>query len=507
MDIAQGLLIGLAGALTPNTLLACFVGVLWGTLVGVLPGIGPVGGLVLLLPLTYKMDATAATVMMAGIYYGAMYGGSTTSILANIPGEVASVVTCIDGHQMAKKGRAGPALAIAAIGSFVAGTFATFGLALVAPPLVSVSLSFGPPEYFALVVLGLSMVSYLSGASVIKGLTMAVFGLMLGTVGMAVITGTYRYTFGILELSNGIGLVPVAVGLFGIGEVLSAIEGKMKTDVLQPNLFDFRKLMPSREDFRLATPAIARGSALGFFIGILPGPAAVMSSFMSYVVEKRVSKHPERFGTGVIEGVAGPESANNAAAGGAMIPLMALGLPYNVVTALMLNAMVVHGMQPSPLLMQKQPQFFWTVVASMYVGNAMLLVLNLPLVGLWASLLRIPYRYFFPVILLFCITGVYAVNYSVLDLQIMILFGILGYLMRKLDYPAAPVLLGLVLGPLLENALGQSMIISSGDPTIFVRRPISGTIISIALVLLILPAVRWIMGKRGPAIVPRGQEE
>lgn len=507
MDITQGLLMGLSGALTPNNLLACFLGVLWGTLVGVLPGIGPVGGLVLLLPLTYQMDVTAGMVMMAGIYYGAMYGGSTTSILANIPGEVASVVTCLDGYQMGRKGRAGPALAIAAIASFIAGTVAVIGLTLVAPPLVSVSLSFGPPEYFALMFLGLSMVSYLSGRSIIKGLMMAFFGLMIGSVGVDIITGTFRYTFGNAHLASGIDLVPVAIGIFGVGEVLTCIEGQMKQDVLQPNLFDFRKLMPSREDFRLAIPAMLRGSVLGFFIGILPGAAAVVSSFISYAVEKRLSKHPEKFGTGVIEGVAGPEAANNSATGGAMIPLLALGVPYNVVTALMLNAMIVHGMHPSPLLMHQQPQFFWTVVTSMYVGNAMLLVLNLPLVGLWASLLKIPYQYFFPIILLFCITGVYAVNYSIVDLQIMLVFGVLGYLMRKTDYPGAPVLLGLVLGPLFENALGQSMIISSGNPAIFITRPISGTIIAIALVLLIFPAIRWLMGERGPAFIPRGQEE
>ncbi len=507
MDILQGLLTGFAGALTSNNLLACFLGVLWGTLVGVLPGIGPVGGLVLLLPLTYQLDVTTGMVMMAGIYYGTMYGGSTTSILANIPGEVATVVTCLDGHQMALKGRAGPALAIAAVASFVAGTVAVIGLTLIAPPLVSVSLSFGPPEFFALMFLGLSMVSYLSGNSIVRGLMMAVFGLMLGTVGVDIITGTYRYTFGNAHLMSGIDLVPVAIGIFGVGEVLASLEGNVKQDLIQPNLFDFRRMMPTGNDWRRATPAMLRGSFLGFFIGILPGAAAVVSSFMSYALEKRLSKHPEQFGTGAIEGVAGPEAANNSATGGAMIPLLALGVPYNVVTALMLNAMIVHGMHPSPLLMSKQPEFFWTVVASMYVGNAMLLVLNLPLVGLWASLLRIPYQYFFPVILLLCLTGVYAVNYRLIDLQLMLGFGVLGYLMRKADFPGAPILLGLVLGPLFENALGQSMIISSGNPMIFATRPISATIMSIGIILLIFPALRWLMGKRGPAVIPRGQEQ
>jgi len=506
MEMAQGLMVGLAGALDPNNLLACFLGVLWGTLVGVLPGIGPVGGLVLLLPITYRMDVTAAMVMMAGIYYGVMYGGSTTSILASIPGEVASVVTCLDGYQMARKGRAGPALAIAAIASFVAGTISVIGLTLLAPPLVSVSLSFGSPEFFALMFLGLSMVSYLSGRSMAKGLMMALFGLMIGTVGVDLITGVHRYTFGSLVLMSGIDLVPVAIGLFGIGEVLFCLESDLKHDVLRANLFDFRAFMPNTEEFRRATPAMLRGSVLGFFVGILPGAAAVVASFMAYAVEKRLSPHPERFGTGEIEGIAGPEAANNSATGGAMIPLLALGVPYNVVTALMLNAMIVQGVHPSPLLMQQQPEFFWTIVASMYVGNAMLLVLNLPLVGFWASLLRIPFQYFFPLILLFCATGVYAVNYKMIDLQMMVLFGVLGYFFKKGDYPAAPVLLGLVLGPLFEKALGQSMIIARGDATIFLTRPISATILTIAIILILTPLVRWLMGRRDSDFIPKGQE-
>jgi putative tricarboxylic transport membrane protein len=505
MDTLHGLLLGFSGALMPNNLFACFLGVTWGTLIGVLPGIGFIGGIVLLLPLTYQMEITGAMVMMAGIFYGAMYGGAITSILINLPGDPPSVVSCLEGYPLARKGRAGPALAMQAIASFVGGTASVIALSLIAPPLVSVSLRFGPPEFFALMFFGLSMVAYLSGQSVLKGLMMTVFGLMLGTVGIDIITGTHRFYFGQHELLGGIDLVPVAIGLFGIGEILITLESKQKREVIQPNLFDLRALMPSREEFRRAAPAVLRGSIIGFFVGILPGAAATVSTFMAYAVEKRVSKHPELFGTGEIEGLAAPEAANNAATGGAMVPLLALGMPYSPVTALMLNAMVAQGIQPSPLLMHNQPDFFWTVVASMYVGNIMLLVLNLPLVGVWAGLLKVPLHYFFPVILLLCITGVYSSNYNLLDLQIMILFGIIGYFMKKSDYPGAPLLLGLVLGPMFENALGQSMIISSGDPSILISRPISGTIIMIALFLLIWPGIRWIMEKRKSAEIPEKQ--
>lgn len=506
MDVFNGLLIGFQGALSWGNLLACFLGVLWGTLIGVLPGIGPVGGLVLLLPLTYQMDITTAMVMMAGIYYGCQYGGSTTSILANIPGEATAVVTCLDGYKMALKGRAGPALAIAAIGSFIAGTIGVIGVTFIAPPMVSVSLSFGPPEFFALIFLGLSMVSYLSGKSVVKGLITAVIGMMLGTVGPHITTGVYRYNFGNLELVSGISLIPIAVGLFGVGEVLTSLEGDVKRNVLQPNLWDFKKLMPSKRDLRDSAMPVLRGGILGFFMGILPGAAAIVSTFMSYAMEKRLSKHPEKFGTGVIEGVAGPEAANNAATAGAMIPLLTLGIPYNVITALMLNAMIAQGLQPSPLLMVNQPNFFWTLVASMYVGNAMLLVLNLPLVGLWANVLRTPFQYLFPLILLFCVSGVWASDYKILDLQLMVVFGLLGYLMRKVDFPGAPLLLGLILGPIFENALGQSLIISNGSWGIFTSRPISATVLAIAMVLLLLPLVRWVFGRKEVDFIPKGQE-
>jgi len=379
MDIGQGILLGMQNALTPGNLLVCFLGVLWGTLIGVLPGIGPVGGMTILMPLTFGMDVTSGLIMMAGIYYGSMYGGSTTSILAAIPGEVASAVTVLDGHQMALKGRAGLALSLSAIGSFVAGTVGVIALSFVAPALVSVALDFGPPEYFALAALGLSMAAYLGSGSLVKGISMGLIGLTLSTVGMHITSGETRFTFNRLELLGGIEVVAVLMGIFGVAEVLVNIEKHFSVDLLHVSLFDFRKLLPSRQEWRVTAGPMVRGSLLGFVVGILPGSGATVSSFLSYAIEKRISKHPERFGTGIPEGVAGPEAANNAAAAGAMIPLLSLGVPYNVVTAIMLSAMIVHGVFPSPLLMEREPLFFWTVICSMYIGNVMLLVLNLPL--------------------------------------------------------------------------------------------------------------------------------
>ncbi len=506
MDSFAGVMLGFQGALNPANLIACFLGVLWGTLIGVLPGIGPVGGMVLLLPLTYQMDITTAMVMMAGIYYGCQYGGSTTSVLANIPGEATSVVTCLDGYQMAQKGRAGAALAIAAIGSFAAGTLGVIGVTFLAPPLINVALSFGPPEFFALMALGLSMVAYLSGRSVAKGLMMVALGLMIATIGMHNTTGVYRYTFGMLELTMGMAMIPVAVGFFGVGEVLTSLEGGVSRKVLTPNLWDYKKLLPSKQEFGDSWAPIGRGAVLGFFMGILPGAAAIVATFMSYALEKKLSKTPEKFGTGFIAGVAGPEAANNSATAGAMIPLLTLGIPFNVITALMLNAMIAQGLQPSPLLMIKNPQFFWTVVASIYVGNAMLLVLNLPLVGLWASILKTPFQYLFPLILLFCVSGVWASDYKMIDMQLMVLFGILGYLLRKVDFPGAPLLLGLVLGPMFENSLGQSMILSNGSWAIFFQRPISAVVLTIALFLLFSPLVSYLLGRREAGFIPKGQE-
>ncbi len=500
MDLGQGFLLGMQLALSPENLWPCFLGVLWGTLVGVLPGIGPVGGMTILLPLTFNMEMTQGLIMMAGIYYGSMYGGSTTSVLAAIPGEVASAVTIIDGHQMALKGRAALALSLSAVGSFVAGTVGVIALSLVAPPLVAVALSFGPPEYFALAVLGLTMSSYLGSGSMLKGIAVALLGLMVGTVGIHVITAEPRYTFGRLELLNGLEIVAILMGIFGVAEVLVAIEKQIRVEVLGAGLFDFRKLLGTRDDWREAAGPIARGSILGFLVGILPGAGAVVSSFLSYAIEKRISRHPELFGTGTVEGVAGPEAANNAASAGAMVPLLALGLPYNVVTALMLTAMIVHGLYPSPLLMERNPDFFWTLVSSMYIGNAMLLVLNLPLVGVWASLLKIPYRWLFPVILLLSATGVYSINGTMFDIWVMLAAGVIGYFMKKLEYPAAPLALALVLGRVLENSLSQALILSHGSPAIFFTRPVSAVLLGFSLVIVFAPALSALTRRRARLI-------
>ena len=405
MDILAGLGQGFAVALQPINLLHCFIGVFIGTLVGVLPGIGPVSAMSLLLPVTLSGTPESGIIMMAGIYYGSMYGGSTTSILVNIPGEAASVVTCIDGHEMAKQGRAGPALGIAALGSFAAGTFAIVALMLVAPSLARVAVAFGPPEYFSLMVLGLTILSFLSQGSMAKSMLMAAFGIVLGLIGMDQITAQARLTFDRLELLDGIGLVPVVMGLFGVAEILSNLEQELKREVIKARIGG---LWPSLEDWAASKWPIVRGTVLGFFLGILPGGGAVIASFASYAMEKKVSRTPERFGKGAIEGVAGPEAANNAAAGGAFIPLMTLGIPPNVVMALLLGAFIIHGLQPGPLMMTQNPGLFWGIVASMYIGNAMLLVLNMPLIGMWVQVLKVPYRVLFPLILMFCVVGVFA---------------------------------------------------------------------------------------------------
>jgi putative tricarboxylic transport membrane protein len=506
MDIGQGLLLGLQNAMTPGNLLACFVGVLWGTMVGVLPGLGPVGGMTMLMPLTFGMDMTQGIIMMAGIYYGSMYGGSTTSILAAVPGEVASAVTILDGHQMALKGRAGVALSLSAIGSFIAGTVGVVALSVVAPQLVAIALDFGPPEYFAIAVLGLSMSAYLGSGSLLKGVVTAALGLMVSTVGMSTITAESRFSFGLLQLSGGVEIVAVLMGIFGVAEVLETVESKVRVDIVTKGVFDFRGLMPTKQDWQDSAGPIGRGSVLGFIVGILPGAGAVVSSFLSYALEKKLSKHPEKFGTGIVEGVAGPESANNAATAGGMIPLLTLGVPYNVVTAIMLSAMVVHGIYPSPLLMEREPQFFWTVIGSMYIGNALLLVLNLPLIGVWASLLKLPFRWLFPMILVFSITGVYSINYNPFDLWIMLLFGFIGYFMKKLAFPPAPLALALVLGPLIERAMSQSLIISGGDPSIFVTRPLSGVLLAVTVLVLASPMLMRLFGGQG-RVVPVENEE
>lgn len=498
MELLNYLGIGFSVALQPVNLFYCFVGVFIGTLVGVLPGIGPVGAMSLLLPTTFKVAPEAAIIMLAGIYYGAMYGGSTTSILVNIPGEAASVVTCLDGYQMARQGRAGPALGIAAFGSFIAGTLSILGLMLLAPPLSKLALRFGPPEYFTLMVLGLTILIYLAHGAMSKALIMAAFGIILGLVGLDSINARPRFTFGKMELIDGVGLVPVVMGLFGISEVLLNIEQVVRRDVLKTRL---KGLLPTVKDWRDSTAPIARGSLLGFFLGILPGGGAVISSFISYAVEKRISKHPERFGTGAIEGVAGPESANNAATGGAFIPLMTLGIPPNVIMAMLLGAFMIHGVTPGPLMMKQNPGIFWGVIVSMYIGNIMLLILNLPLITIWVQVLKVPYKILFPLILLFCLIGVYSVNNVVFDIYLMLIFGIMGYLMKKFGYEGAPLVLAFVLGPLMENNLRKSLIISQGDFSIFFTRPLAAASLILALFLLISPFIPGLGKKR--KVIPK----
>ncbi|HEX8165303.1 MAG TPA: tripartite tricarboxylate transporter permease [Beijerinckiaceae bacterium] len=501
MDLLANVGHGFAVAFQWGNLLACFIGVFIGTLVGVLPGIGPVSAMSLLLPVTLAGSPEAGIIMMAGIYYGSMYGGSTTSILVNIPGEAASVVTCLDGHQMAKQGRAGPALGIAALGSFFAGTFAIVALMLVAPALASWAVAFGPAEYFSLMVLGLVVLTFLTQGSMAKALLMACVGAVLGLIGLDSITAQPRLTFERMELYDGIGLVPVVMGLFGIAEVLSNLERPVARDIVDARI---TQLWPSRADFRASAGPVMRGTVLGFFLGILPGGGAVISSFASYALEKRLSKNPERFGRGAIEGVAGPEAANNAAAGGAFIPLMTLGIPPNVVMALLLGAFIIHGLQPGPLLMSQNPTLFWAIVVSMYIGNAMLLVLNLPLVGMWAQLLRLPYNVLFPLIVLFSIVGVYCSGNNVFDVYVMIAFGILGYLMRKTGYEPAPLVLAFVLGPMLENNLRKALILSQGELTTFLTRPISAACLLFAAALLAFPLLPALRKKREAVALDEG---
>ncbi|MFL5007662.1 MAG: tripartite tricarboxylate transporter permease, partial [Microvirga sp.] len=455
----------------------------------------------LLLPVTLAGSPESGIIMMAGIYYGSMYGGSTTSILVNIPGEAASVVTCLDGHQMARQGRAGPALGIAALGSFFAGTFAIVALMLVAPALANVAIAFGPAEYFSLMVLGLTVLTFLTQGSMAKALLMACVGAVLGLIGLDSITAQPRLTFERIELYDGIGLVPVVMGLFGIAEVLSNIERPISRQILDAKI---TQLWPSRADWRASAAPVMRGTLLGFFLGILPGGGAVIASFASYALEKRVSKTPERFGRGAIEGVAGPEAANNAAAGGAFIPLMTLGIPPNVVMALLMGAFIIHGLQPGPLMMSQNPALFWAIVVSMYIGNVMLLVLNLPLVGMWAQLLRLPYNVLFPLIVLFSIVGVYCSSNNVFDVYVMIAFGILGYLMRKTGYEPAPLVLAFVLGPMLENNLRKALILSQGELTTFLTRPISAACLLLAAVLLVFPLLPSLRRKREAVALDEG---
>jgi len=502
MEFYQSILLGFQASLQPINLLFCFIGVLIGTLVGVLPGLGPTGTMAILLPITFYAPPLSSIIMLAGIYYGSQYGGSTTSILVNIPGEPSSIVTCLDGHQMARQGRAGPALGISAFGSFIAGTIGVFGLMMLAQPLVRFALRFGPPEYFSLMIMGLIILIYLTQKSLIKAISMGALGLILSFVGMDIISGKIRYTYDIDELLDGIGIVPVVMGFFGIAEIFENLEFKGIRTLYQTHI---KGLLPTLKDWADSIWAIIRGTVIGFFLGLLPGGGAPIASFVSYAIEKRISKHPERFGTGVIEGVASPESANNAASSGAFVPLLTLGIPSNVVMAMLFAGLLIHNITPGPLLLKNHPDIFWGVITSMYIGNVMLLVLNLPLIGLWVQITKVPFRLMFPIIILICIVGVYTLKNSVFDIWIMIIFGVIGYVMKKCQYEPAPLVLAYVLGPMLEKSMRQSLIISNGSFKIFFVRPISAICLGIAAFLLIT-AITGISKKKRLEVVKELQE-
>jgi TctA family transporter len=490
MDVFHNLIMGFGVAISPMHLLYALIGCLLGTLIGVLPGIGSVATIAMLLPITFNLSPVAALIMLAGIYYGAQYGGSTTSILVNIPGEATSVVTCLDGYQMARQGRAGAALAIAAIGSFFAGCIATVLIAVAAPPLAEVALKFGPSEYFSLMVFGLIAATVLAHGSLVKAIAMVVWGLLFGLIGTDVNSGVLRFTFGIPELSDGIGFVIVAMGMFGTTEIILNLELKGEREVFTSNV---KNLWPTKDDFKQAWKAVLRGTALGSVLGILPGGGALLSSFGAYSLEKKLSSHPERFGKGAIEGVAAPESANNAGAQTSFIPMLTLGIPSNAVMALMIGALMIQGIAPGPQVMNEKPELFWGLIASMWVGNAMLIVLNLPLIGMWVKLLTVPYRFLFPSILVFMAIGVYSLSNNPWDVLIMGVFGVVGYICAKLECEPAPMILGFILGPLMEENLRRAMLLSRGDPTVFFTKPISAGFMLASLLLLLavaLPAIR-----------------
>ena len=489
MDMLNGLLQGFIVALTPANLMLCFLGCFLGTIIGILPGLGPAATIAMLLPLTFQMDPTGALIMLAGIYYGSKYGGSTTSILLNVPGESASVVTCLDGYQMARNGRGGAALGIAAIASFIAGTFGVVLLMLISPPLASFALRFSSPEYFALMALGLAMVVLLAGKSMVKALLAMLVGLWIAGMGTDLFTAGSRFTFGRAELLDGVDFIVVAIGVFALGEVINNMERNQASQML-PVPKGLRNLLPNLEELKACRFAFINGSVVGFIIGILPGAGSTVASFISYGVEKAVSRHPEKFGTGVPEGVAAPEGANNAETGGALVPMLTLGIPGSGTTAILLAAFVLWGLKPGPLLIQENPQLFWGLVASMYVGNVVLLILNIPLIPVFAQILKMPTYILFPVIFGISMVGVYSVSDSLFDLGLLTFFGLLGYLMRKLDYPLAPLILGLVLGDAMERALRQSLMMSQGDLSILVSRPLSATMLALTALVLIVPMFR-----------------
>jgi TctA family transporter len=490
MELFNNLNLGMGVALTPVNLAYCFVGVLLGTLIGVLPGLGPLATMAMLLPITFKMAPITALIMLAGIYYGAQYGGSTTAILVNLPGESSSVVTCLDGYQMARQGRAGAALAVAALGSFFAGTIATMLIAGFAPPLAEVALKFGPAAYFSLMVLGLVSAIVLAAGSVVKAIAMILLGILLGLIGTDVNSGMARFTFGLSDLSDGIGFVIVAMGVFGFTEVIVNLERKENRELLTKKVSG---LWLTKDEFKQAAPAVVRGTMLGSMLGILPGGGALLSSFAAYTLEKKISKNPGHFGKGAIAGVAAPESANNAGAQTSFIPLLTLGIPSNPVMALMIGAMMIHNIQPGPQIVHNQPDLFWGLIASMWIGNLMLVIFNLPLIGMWVKLLAVPYRFLFPSILLFCGIGIYTLSYNTFDIYMAVLFGLLGYIFVKLECEPAPLMLGFILGPMMEENLRRALLLSRGDPAVFLNDPISLTMLSASAILLgivILPMVR-----------------
>ena len=490
METFNSVFYGFQVAFAWHNVFACFVGVLLGTLVGVLPGLGPVATISILLPITLNMEPVTAIIMLAGIYYGAQYGGSITSILINVPGEATTVVTCIEGHQMALAGRAGPALGISAIGSFIGGTICLVGIMFLAAPLATFALKFGPPEYTALIFLAITLITGLAVGSPIKGLAMAILGMLAGVVGMDVGTGVPRFTFGIHSLYDGLGLVPVIMGLFGIGEILGNVEHSDSVEIIKTK---FSNVWPTFQDWAQSRMAILRGTVVGFLLGLIPGGGALIATFASYTLEKKISRHPEKFGHGAIEGLAGPETANNSGAQASFVPMLTLGLPSNVVTAILIGALIIHGVEPGPLMMTSNPDIFWGILVSMYLGNVMLLILNLPLIALWVQILRIPYKFLLPLIMLFCLVGVYSTNFSIFDVFVMIFFGVVGYLMNKFQYEPAPFIMGLVLCPILENAFRQSLTLSDGSFLIFFNRPISAVLTIGGILILagyMLPSVR-----------------
>jgi putative tricarboxylic transport membrane protein len=497
MDLVDNLLLGFSTALSFANLLYAFTGVLIGTLIGVLPGIGPIATLAMLLPTTYALEPTSALIMLAGIYYGAQYGGSTTAILVNLPGESSSVVTCIDGYQMARRGRAGAALATAALGSFFAGTVGTLILAALAEPMVELAFKFGPAEYFSLMVLGLIGAVVLASGSLIKAIAMIVLGLLLGLVGTDVNSGVARFNFDVPELSDGIGFVSVAMGVFGFAEIIANLEHKGERQVFTDKV---GRLLPSKAEFKEAVPAVLRGTALGSVLGVLPGGGALLAAFAAYTVEKKVTRNPKvPFGQGNIRGVAAPESANNAGAQTSFIPMLTLGIPPNAVMALMVGAMTIHNIQPGPQVMTSNPTLFWGLIASMWIGNLMLVILNLPLIGIWVQLLKVPYRLLYPAILVFCCIGVYSINNNSFDVTMTAGFGVLGYLFYKLRCEPAPLILGFILGPMMEENLRRAMLLSRGDPTVFFTRPLSLTLLVMAAALIVIVAMPQIKKTREEA--------